>query len=699
MHCPTPLPFLGLLANQAIILNASYLAVNPSVYRKYFFVCDGYDFIPNQLINDGISDCWSAKDEPLLLNNTKHFHLENACLDDTAFPCFSGDTTCFSLGDLCIFELQTLGTGLLKFCRNGRHLANCSWFDCSLHFKCPGFYCIPFAYTCDGKYDCPNGEDESHECTNRSCPNLFKCKNSSRCLHISSVCDGVRDCPLSDDEVLCDLSPCPRKCACVHYALTCVHVNALEWTGSKRFTFVNIKNSTLDISTLKHFSLVTILKLPENNIVTLCVARHVQMSAINVFDISNNQIKVLGPSCLKHLRHVTHFDLSYNLISQVSEKSFQHLPRLQYIDLSFNMISSITGKIIADLKYLKFISILQNKPIFIEGHINHNTLKLVLSNDFHVCCFVRGKATCTAPLIWPFTCGPLLESMVLKVCIWIIIFPVVTLNIISFVISLVKYNKQGNDQNPLTHEEYRIIVRFLAMSDAMIGFQLVIVAAGDVYFGEEYTRYDITWRGSVMCHFASMLAIFANVLSMYTLGLLSLARLLVTISPLNSKITNPKTVKKILLCGSLIDGIGVFCLIIVIVLHEAIQPFPVCVIYGAGDPLNATVTLLYGLLQILAVGFIIIVYSLLGVALLKRAKRQRELQAHKTGAGVGRLSPVLMLRRTILVTLTNSLCWLPSAILLITSTHLQEYPISILFWVVLVISPINSLLNPFMLQF
>ncbi len=88
------------------------------------------------------------------------------------------------------------------------------------------------------------GEDEGMGCTNRLCRNLFKCRNSAICLHFSSVCNGIADCPLADDEALCDLSVCPKKCTCVHYAITCVNVDTKEWRGKKQFTFViNIKIS------------------------------------------------------------------------------------------------------------------------------------------------------------------------------------------------------------------------------------------------------------------------------------------------------------------------------------------------------------------------------------------------------------------------------------------------------------------------
>ncbi len=28
------------------------------------------------------------------------------------------------------------------------------------YFKCPGNYCIPLHYVCDGEWQCPDGEDE-----------------------------------------------------------------------------------------------------------------------------------------------------------------------------------------------------------------------------------------------------------------------------------------------------------------------------------------------------------------------------------------------------------------------------------------------------------------------------------------------------------------------------------------------------------
>ncbi len=39
--------------------------------------------------------------------------------------------------------------------------SNAGPFPCpDNYYKCPGNYCIPVHYICDGHWHCPNGEDE-----------------------------------------------------------------------------------------------------------------------------------------------------------------------------------------------------------------------------------------------------------------------------------------------------------------------------------------------------------------------------------------------------------------------------------------------------------------------------------------------------------------------------------------------------------
>ena len=49
------------------------------------------------------------------------------------------------------YEVNT--TGHLTPCWMGSHLEECNSFQCNQKYKCPGYYCIPFAYVCDGKQE------------------------------------------------------------------------------------------------------------------------------------------------------------------------------------------------------------------------------------------------------------------------------------------------------------------------------------------------------------------------------------------------------------------------------------------------------------------------------------------------------------------------------------------------------------------
>ena len=60
-------------------------------------------------------------------------------------------------------------------------------------FKCIDSYCIQWSYVCDGKWDCPKGNDELSNpvCTyDHVCDNMYKCANTVQsCIHIENVCD------------------------------------------------------------------------------------------------------------------------------------------------------------------------------------------------------------------------------------------------------------------------------------------------------------------------------------------------------------------------------------------------------------------------------------------------------------------------------------------------------------------------------
>ncbi len=100
-----------------------------------------------------------------------------------------------------------------------------------LYFKCPGFYCLPWRFVCNGQWECPGGMEERN-CQRTACPGMFKCKNTSICISTQSLCDFLSDCHLNDDENFCPIGKvsqkCPSNCSCSHFTSFCKDV-VLEW--------------------------------------------------------------------------------------------------------------------------------------------------------------------------------------------------------------------------------------------------------------------------------------------------------------------------------------------------------------------------------------------------------------------------------------------------------------------------------------
>ncbi len=155
--------------------------------------------------------------------------------------------------DKCIYDIDD--TGQIEYDPCGGHLTSCEIHICNdTYFKCPGFYCIPFRFVCDGRFHCPGGMEEKY-CHRTSCSGKFRCYKTANsntkviCIHPISICDenGQLDCPYGDDEYFCIYSfpACPLNCTCLLFSIVCNKANSFDWDQTYPHISVNISRSNI----------------------------------------------------------------------------------------------------------------------------------------------------------------------------------------------------------------------------------------------------------------------------------------------------------------------------------------------------------------------------------------------------------------------------------------------------------------------
>ena len=143
------------------------------------------------------------------------------------------------------------------------HLRFCYLQECPGYFKYFLTYCIPCWRICDGKNDCPYGEDEA-ACEEFLCRGMFKCITDDICVSMHDGCDGIISCPKSwDDEMLCHpFEPHNPNCHSRGVVLVCKQaaLNQIPIFPSAKALLIS-KNADMKISGLEFQSLVFLVVL------------------------------------------------------------------------------------------------------------------------------------------------------------------------------------------------------------------------------------------------------------------------------------------------------------------------------------------------------------------------------------------------------------------------------------------------------
>ena len=645
------------------------------------FVCMNGLALDLAMADDLFADCSPiGEDEPSLLA-LLYNQYQFPCTNPVKIPCVLGHPRCFKIEELCTYRLDK--SHHMLPCRNGGHLNSCNKFECNMMSKCPGYYCIPFTLLCDGKLDCPTGEDESSNCSNvYKCQNLFKCMQTQAfCIHPGLVCNGVKDCSFNDDELFCELRNvrCPFHCNCLALAFLCAKTNT---TFLHHFPYIAV-TLTFSVIDLLGFFLnlpkLEFLLLKYNEIKVLC---HTGFSKnLQVMDDQFNPIRKLSKQCFQTTKCLEYVVLSHNKIAEIESDSFDHVQRIKLLNLSNNYLITLPKKLFMSQDEIDTLSFLNNSLQFIDVKVFEGIhITFIETDDYHICCVAPENAQCSAHRPWYISCSDLLPKFSLEVTFVAASTTIISLTLFSSLLHV--KSKQYNTA-------YFRLLLSANVNDACLGLYLCAIWTQNYHLKGIFSVCEFVWRSSDICFTAFGIFLCFALLSPCHLLNLSFARMQVVRFPVETKFKQNAFITRNILCLFVSGCLVTVAITSVTELVYTLLPF--CMCHPFVDPskkvkvLKVT-TWITAIHQIMTSLAIIITHSIL---IKKEKKSKKTRRSSKTENSRYHLTLQL-----VTITTSNLLCWIPSSLVYIICMFQSTYPPSMIFWTTVVVVPINSIIHP-----
>ena len=323
-------------------------------------------------------------------------------------------------------------------CRNGGHLQNCIYFECNVMFKCTASYCIPWSYVCDGKWDCPDGDDELNNpfCNkDRACVHMYKCRNTTQtCVHVGNVCDSTKECPLGDDELYCDLKnvKCPLRCNCLLFAIDCRNASFLDMqTEIIQPFYLSIFISTSDIFSLADLDDILgnaiVVKLTMNCITE--ISQLCKLQKILLFDLGFNYLRLIMKNVFASLYLLQTLCLNDNHITLLETGAFNNLSNLKYIN---NPLMNLQEGVLKYSLQLKLFYIVNVSLVDVHAKALHDLpINVIITTEYSLCCISSNETLCPTYKPWYISCSDILPKGSIKVYFLSVFSLVLLLNVTS----------------------------------------------------------------------------------------------------------------------------------------------------------------------------------------------------------------------------------------------------------------------------
>ena len=403
-------------------------------------------------------------------------------------------------------------------------------------------------------------------------------------------------------------------------------------------------------------------------------------------DTSSNVIRAISQKCFQDSNNLKILNLNDNFIHKIEQNAFCNLPVLLVLNLTGNLLSALTSDIFTGLEQIALLSINGTDLTHVDAQaLTRLQLSILETQDILLCCLTPNNTHCTVQVPWYVSCTNLFPSKAIEITFYCISTVIFILNTVSMKVQRQVFVKKLDNTGA-----YGVTVGAINLSDVTCAIPLVFLWSANLYFGNTFIFCAKHWQSGVLCYFSFGTTLYFGMLSPLLICVLAVSRLMVVLHPLDTQFKDTSFVLK---CIGIVFASAAFFAVLLTVLTWILTTEIPMFLCSPFIDLTGSVTVILFLtwfVVITQVGIsicVLIVYIILIVSLNKSQQRLKEATSKKQ-------SNFLLIIQIVVVTSSNIICWIPSGIIYLLSMFLEQYPIEMLIWLTVAVTPINSIANP-----
>ena len=522
---------------------------------------------------------------------------------------------------------------------------------------------------------------------------MYKCRyDHPKCISLGNVCDNIFDCSYHDDEMFCELKSvqCPISCNCLIFAISCVQLLSIQFSyiisKTSLFSFfgsVFISETNIPLFELIEYQLqkAYFIYLPKNNIHFQCPIMFLRN--VVLLDLKFNNLFEIHPKCFSLSIFLKSLSLNNNHIIYLSIYSFHNLHNLMFLNLSNNPFTNLPLKCFWGLFYLKILDLGTIKFKKIQaGIFTFANVKVIKSLDYKLSCVSSDYSFCTSYPPWYVSCSDILPGTLLKLIYIIISILVICLNSLS---TLIKVTEKCTDGNIL-----KIKVIGLSLSDSLCGIYLGVIWVSDILFKSVFIINEELWKSHPLCFAGCTVVLWYTISNQLLLVYLSGTRLMAILYPIKRKLISwNQVVYQVNIIHMFSISFSLF-LTLVFKYIESYLPTNLCLPFI--DPSGLSLlTKIISWTVITTQSLFSIIIALMNIFLVYNINKSiRSLQTSKST----NISSKITMYQLIITSTSNIICWFPANTIYLSAMFLSSYSIDLVIWTTVMITPINSIINP-----